>query len=196
MTGPEGNCFTTLNAQCPPLSSSGVFAVVCSAVSNSPISTVSASAVSSTIQPSVSWNATTKALSFAIPSGATGPAGAAGAKGDTGAQGPQGIQGLAGAKGDTGAQGPQGIQGPAGADGLTPTISVNSTISTGNPAVSIVKSTPGGIPNYAFSFTLPAIPSGYSAVTVCMDNRTLALYKKNTCLSGETKYAMLLDLTP
>jgi hypothetical protein len=164
------SCSGTDKVSALTLSSAGVFKVVCSAVDNSPITSVAITAVSPSASPSISWNSSQKKLSLSIPAGATGPTGPAGANGATGAAGSD------------------------GKDGLTPTISVNSSISTGNPAVSVSKSTPGGIPNYQFTFTLPAIPSGYTAMTVCMNNSSKVLALKSTCDSrSETKYLMLLD---
>jgi hypothetical protein len=95
--------------------------------------------------------------------------------------------GATGAKGDTGATGANG------ADGISPTISVNSTINSGTAAVSVAKTAN----DYKFTFTLPTIPTGYTAMTACMNKSTGALYIKTTCSnSSETKYTILLDTSP
>ena len=152
------------------LSSSGVLAVSCGSVDNSPITSVSVTSANPTASPSASWSSSSKKLTLTIPIGATG------------ATGPQGIQGPKGAD---------------GADGLTPIIAVNSTINSGSPSVSVSSSTVSGSPKYTFSFTLPAIPSGYTATTVCMNKSSGALYIKSSCSSSsETKYTMLIDTTP
>jgi hypothetical protein len=95
--------------------------------------------------------------------------------------------GATGAKGDTGATGANG------ADGISPTISVTPTINNGTAAVSVAKTAN----DYKFTFTLPTIPTGYTAMTACMNKSTGALYIKTTCSnSSETKYTILLDTSP
>jgi hypothetical protein len=147
--------------------------VSCGSVDNSPITSVSVTSANPTASPSASWSSSSKKLTLTIPSGATGATGA------------------------TGAQGIQGPKGADGADGLTPIIAVNSTINSGSPSVSVSSSTVSGTPKYTFSFTLPAIPTGYTATTVCMNKSSGALYIKSSCSSSsETKYTMLIDTTP
>jgi hypothetical protein len=131
---------------------------------------------------------TSKKLTFVLPLGATGATGA------TGSAGPSG------AKGDTGATGPQGpigLTGPAGAngvDGVTPTISVNSTINSGNAAVSVAKT----LNDYKFTFTLPTIPSGYTEKYACFksDGSIYILSNSYSSCSYGTKYKILLDTSP
>jgi hypothetical protein len=74
---------------------------------------------------------------------------------------------------------------------------VNSTITAGTAAVAVAKTNN----DYKFSFTLPAIPAGYTALTACMNNSTGALYIKTSCsntgkYATETKYTILVDTTP
>ena len=137
------------------------------------ISSIKINMGSPTSSATGSYTSGTKILTLNLPTGATG------------------------ATGTTGATGSQGIQGPAGADGITPTISVNSTIATGTAAVSVAKTNN----DYKFSFTLPSIPAGYTALTACMNISTGALYVKATCnntgkYATETKYTILVDTTP
>jgi hypothetical protein len=125
--------------------------------------------------------------------GDTGAAGTTGAKGDTGAQGIQGIQGIQGLKGDTGLTGATGSVGPTGAAGIngtTPTISVNSSITSGTASVSVIKTSA----DYKFTFTLPAIPSGYQEMQICVKKSDATMYLQTSCSpAGQyTSYTVLV----
>ena len=144
---------------------SNVLKVVCDDDETAPISTVTASPTSAGASPSVSWSSSLKRLTFVIP---------------------------AGAKGDTGSPGPAGSPGPTGSNGVTPIISVNSSISVGNPGVVVSTPSPN---NYRFTFTLPRIPSGYDERFVCFknDGEIFVLRDSNSSCSSGTRYRMLLD---
>jgi hypothetical protein len=107
-----------------------------------------------------------------------------GATGATGAAGSQGIQGLTGSTGLTGAAG------AAGTNGITPTISVNSSIASGTASVSVIKTSN----DYKFTFTLPAIPSGYQEMQICVKKSDATMYLQTSCSpAGQyTSYTVLV----
>ena len=144
-----------------------VLKVVCDPDETASISTVRVSPLSSSASPTVSWSSSTKTLSFGIPAGA---------------QGIRGEQGLPGSKGDDGND---------GTNGVTPTISVDSTIRSGNAGVSVSKS--GN--DYKFTFTLPSANSGYSEKYVCFKNNgeIYILSSSNSSCSSGSRYKILLD---
>jgi hypothetical protein len=112
-------------------------------------------------------------LTLTIPAGATG------------SQGPIGLTGPSGAAGRNGSNGTDGV------DGKTPVIAVNQTIGIGSPRATVSTSSPSGIPTYTFTFTLPAIPTGYVEQNVCVKENEITLTSKTSCSSG-THYTMLL----
>jgi hypothetical protein len=144
---------------------SGVLSVVCDSDETAPISSVSVSPTSAGSSPTVSWSSSNKRLSFVIPTGASGspgPSGSPGSKGD------------------------------AGNDGKTPVIAVNPTIGTGSPRMAVATSSPSGNPTYTFTLTLPAIPSGYEEMKVCVKKSDGSMYLKNSCSDSYNSYTVLV----
>jgi hypothetical protein len=153
--------------------SSGVLSIVCSSDETSSISSVVAVPGTPGSSPSASWSSSAKRLTLTIPTGATG---------STGSQGPIGLTGPSGAAGRDGTNGTNGV------DGKTPVIAVNQTIGTGSPRAVVATSSPSGIPTYTFTFTLPALPTGYQEMDVCIKKSDGTMYLRNSCPSPTSSY--------
>jgi hypothetical protein len=65
---------------------------------------------------------------------------------------------------------------------------VNQTIGTGTPRAVVATSSPSGIPTYTFTFTLPAIPTGYQEMDVCVKKSDGTMYLRNSCPSPTSSY--------
>jgi hypothetical protein len=140
---------------------SGVLSVVCDSDETAPISSVSVSPTSAGSSPTVSWSSSNKRLSFVIPTGASGSPGPSGSPGS---------------------------KGNDGNDGKTPVIAVNPTIGTGSPRMAVATSSPSGNPTYTFTLTLPAIPSGYEEMDVCVKKSDGSMYLRNSCPNPSSSY--------
>ena len=101
-------------------------------------------------------------------------------------------------RGATGIQGPPGSKGDDGKDGkdgVTPTISVDPSIKSGNAGVSVSKSGD----DYKFTFTLPTVPVGYDEKYACFKSNgevTISNTKYGSKECSGTQYKILLDSSP
>jgi hypothetical protein len=142
--------------------SSGVLSVVCSSDETSSIYSVVAVPGAPGSSPSASWSYSAKKLTLTIPTGATGS---------------PGLSGSPGSKGN---------------DGKTPVIAVNPTIGAGSPRMAVATSSPSGNPTYTFTLTLPAIPSGYEEMNVCVKKSDGSMYLKDSCSYLSNSYTVLV----
>jgi len=143
---------------------SGVLSVVCTSDETSSISSVVAVPGSPGSSPSASWSSSAKRLTLTIPSGEQGQ------------------------RGSTGPSGSPGRDGDDGSDGKTPVIAVNPTIGTGSPRMAVVTTSPSGTPTYTFTLTLPAIPTGYQEMDVCVKKSDGTMYLRTSCPSPTSSY--------
>jgi hypothetical protein len=69
---------------------------------------------------------------------------------------------------------------------------VNPTIGTGSPRMAVATSSPSGNPTYTFTLTLPAIPSGYEEMKVCVKKSDGSMNLKNSCGDSYNSYTVLV----
>jgi hypothetical protein len=65
---------------------------------------------------------------------------------------------------------------------------VNPTIGTGSPRMAVAATTPSGVPTYTFTLTLPAIPTGYQEMDVCIKKSDGTMYLRTSCPSPTSSY--------